>query len=101
MLTTAFFVEFIARWMDLVNSRYHSIALSKYNSEVYNKAIEHLKDIIKLFLDITIGDQWKPVQTAIVTTTKSILDLQKLLLEVHGFKYVLTARFSQDSLGSM
>ena len=75
-------------------------ALSKQNSQQYNKAIEHLEDIIQLFLEITIGDQWKPVQTAIVTTTKSILDLQKLLIETHGFKFVLTARFSQDSLGS-
>ena len=47
-----------------------------------------------------IGGQWKPVQTAIISTTQSILDLQKLLIDTHGFSYVLTARFSQDSLGT-
>ena len=43
----------------------------------------------------------KPIQTAIITTTQSILDLQKLLIDVHGFSLVLTARFSQDSLGTL
>ena len=48
-----------------------------------------------------IGGEWKPVQTAIITTTQSIIDLQKLLIDSHGFSVVLTARFSQDSLGTI
>ena len=98
MLTTAFFAEFVARWMELVNSRFHSIALSKHNTEVYDKAIQHLEEMIELFHKINIGGKWKIVQTSIITTTKSIIDLQNMLLSVHKFQFVLTARFSQDSL---
>ena len=101
MLTTAFFIEFIARWMELVNSRFHSIALSKHNMEVYNLAIQHLEEMIGLFKNIDIGGKWKIVQTSIITTTKSIINLQDLLLNVHGFDFVLTARFSQDSLKNL
>ena len=49
MLTTARFIEIIARWFDLVNSRQHNLAISKKNIQEYMKAIEQLEDIKTLF----------------------------------------------------
>ena len=49
LLTTATFIEVMARWFDLVNSRHHGIALSKRNSHEYNKAISHLEEVEQLF----------------------------------------------------
>merc|ERR1712218_667457 len=87
--------------MELVNSRFHGIALSKHNVEIYDKAIHHLEDTIKLFHKINIGGKWKVVQTSVITTTKSILDLQNMLLNIHKFEFVLTSRFSQDCLENL
>ena len=44
MLTTAKFIEVISRWFELVNSRFHKVALSKKNEEEYTKALEHLEN---------------------------------------------------------
>ena len=54
MLTTAKFVEVVARWFELVNSRHHNIALSKQNIQEYNKAVELLEDVKKLFLEMYV-----------------------------------------------
>ena len=98
-LTTAKFIEFVCRWFELINSRKHVNALSKANMLEYNKAIQHLNETIELFKEISIGGCWKPIQTGIITTTMSILSLQKILLDDYGLEFLLTARFSQDCLG--
>lgn len=54
MLTTAKFIEVVARWFELVNSRRHVVALSKSNMVEYNKAIENLEDVKKLFLEMYV-----------------------------------------------
>ena len=51
-LTTAKFIEVMARWFDLVNSRHHGIALSKHNSREYERAIGHLQAVQDLFLNM-------------------------------------------------
>ena len=101
LLTTAKFIEVVSRWFELINSRRHVNALSKANMTAYDKAIQHLHDTIDLFQEITIGECWKPIQTGIITTTLSILSLQQLLLEDYGLEMLLTARFSQDCLGTI
>lgn len=45
-------------------------------------------------------EQWKPVQTGVVLSTMSILDLQAELL-AKGHTYVLTSRFFQDRLENL
>ena len=58
LLTTATFIEVMARWFDLVNSRHHGIALSKKNIDQYNKAIDHLKEVQDLFLNMYVLSIW-------------------------------------------
>ena len=101
LLTTAKFIETVSYWFKLINSRRSANALSKGNMNAYEKSIQHLHDTIDLFKEITIGGCWKPIQTGIITTTLSILNLQKLLLEDYGLEYLQTARFSQDCLGNI
>ena len=53
-LTTATFIDVMARWFDLVNSRHHGIALSKRNSDEYDKAISHLEEVQQLFQNMYV-----------------------------------------------
>ena len=101
LLTTAKFIETVSYWFKLINSRRSANALSKGNMNAYEKSIQHLHDTIDLFKEITIGGCWKPIQTGIITTTLSILSLQKILLEDYGLELLQTARFSQDCLGTI
>ena len=57
-LTTATFIDVMARWFDLVNSRHHGIALSKKNIDQYNKAIDHLKEVQDLFQNMYVLAIW-------------------------------------------
>ena len=101
--TTAWLLDTLRKWFDLISSRTSQLALSKFSSEKHEEAVLFLEDIIKLFLSIKIGSKgfWKPIQTGIITTTKSILGLQDLLLGKKGLLYVMTSRFSQDALENL
>lgn len=100
LLTTAWFIDHINTWFDLMSSRSPVMALSRAKQANYDAAIEHLKDTLVLFKTMVIGKQWKPVQTGIIQSTLSILDLQEELLG-RGFQFVLTSRFTQDCLENM
>ena len=56
--------------------------------------------VCEMFGKISIGDKgaWKPVQTGIVLSTTSIIEVQHKLLVDGKFAFVLTSRFSQDCL---
>ena len=98
-LTTAKFVEVFRHWFDLVNSRSSTMALSKFNEGKYKEALEYIDSVIELFKTLEVDDgKWKPYQTGVITTSLSILSLQKDLLEEEGFDFFLTSRISQDSL---
>ncbi|CAM4568731.1 unnamed protein product [Leuciscus chuanchicus] len=56
-LTTAWFLEQVDRWFDLMSSRHSITALSRVKMEEYEKAIIFLQDIIHLFHGIKIGHQ--------------------------------------------
>lgn len=77
LLTTAWFIHMINKWFDLMSSRHPKMALSKFNESCYEQAISHLESVVWLFNNITIGvkEQWKPVQTGIILSTTTILDL--------------------------
>lgn len=102
-LTTAWFLDQVERWFYLMSSRYSSCALSKFNDRVYSESITFLKDFMYLFSKMEVGLKkiWKPSQTGVLISTESMLELQAYLLEIRGYKYVLTSRFSQDCLENL
>jgi hypothetical protein len=101
LLSTAKFIEVVAKWFYYVSSRHPSAALSRYNEDKYREALAFLADVVDLFRFIKIGKGWKPVQTGMIMATKSILEIQDVLLMVYLFKLVLTGRLSQDSLENL
>jgi hypothetical protein len=99
-LTTAWFLETMNHWFDLMSSRHPVMALSRFNEEKYVAAIDFLRMVSDMFRDISIGDKgvWKPVQTGIILSTTSMIQVQHKLIVDGNFKFVLTSRFSQDCL---
>lgn len=102
-LTTAWFIETIAKWFSLVTSRHPSMALSKLKPQVYSETIIFLKDVMEIIQAMDIGTTkfWKPSQTGLLITTQSLLDIQQLFLEDKGYIFLLTSRFTQDCLENL
>ncbi len=98
-LTTAWFLEQVDHWFDLMSSHHPITALSRVKMEEYEKAIIFLQDIIHLFHGMKIGHKgvWKPVQKGVIMATKSVLGIQEEML-TRGHRFVLTSRFTQDCL---
>jgi len=106
LLVTSWFIDKVHRWFQLMTSREHSRALSYHNMEKYNRAIQFLKDFIKLIQGIVAGKNdkkgvwqsaWKPWQAGMCLATSAILELQDFFLK-GGLPYLLTSRFTQDKL---
>jgi hypothetical protein len=102
-LTTAWFVDLMSRWFDLMSSRHPIMALSKFDADKYQAAISFLESVIEIFGQLSIGKQgaWKPVQTGVILSTMSVIDMQDTLLNKCGFKFFLTSRLTQDCLENL
>ncbi|XP_073671126.1 transposable element P transposase [Paramisgurnus dabryanus] len=100
--TTAWFLEQVDHWFDIMSSRHPVMALSRHKLEEYQKAIKFLQDMMQLFRGLKIGQtgSWKPVQTGIVMATSTILSIQQDML-AQGHMFVLTSRFTQDCLENL
>ncbi|XP_034048143.1 uncharacterized protein LOC117529457 isoform X2 [Thalassophryne amazonica] len=97
-LTTAWFIELMDKWFQLMTSRHPVLALSRLNEEKYQEAVTCLQTVICLFNGARIGNgDWKPLQTGVVLSTISVLELAEELLDA-GYKFLLTSRLTQDCL---
>lgn len=99
-MTTAWFIQTISKWFAIMTSRNDTLAFSKLNPIEYHQTIEFLNEIVLLFKNIKIGEKgiWKPIQTGVILSTQTILNLQDFFLNTHNFKFLKTAPFSQDGL---
>ena len=83
LFTTAWFIELTRKWFDLLTSRYPIDALSMSSLFAYVEAIHHLQETINVFLSLSVeGGSWKPWQTGLLISTKSILLLQRSVREL-------------------
>lgn len=99
VLTTAWFIDQANHWFDLMCSRSPTMAFSLFDQEKYQSAVDFLQKFKEMFETVEIGGgEFKPVQTGIILSTTSILELQHILLHAKGYKFVLMSRFTQDSL---
>lgn len=63
--------------------------------EIYTNIVNFLESCIDLFCNMRVGNKgaFKPVQTGLMLTTKSYIELTDYLIQERGFLYVLGARF--------
>lgn len=100
-LDTAWFIDKMNRWFDLMSSRSVKLALSKHDVVAYDSAITFLKEVVSMFSAISIGDgRWKPVQTAVILSTESVIKLSDEVL-AHGTQFLMTSRLTQDCLENL
>lgn len=99
-LTTSWFLDILERWFEIMTSKYPITALSRCKEEDYRRSIKLMFNFSEIIQSIQVEDElcWKPVQTAAVTTTKSMLCLQNILLNQKNCGYLLTGRFFSNSL---
>ena len=101
-ITTARFVDFIARWFNIMCSRNISAALSYKDPQKYEETISFLEESILLFTNMRVGPKgaWKPYQTAMIIATQTVLDLSKYLLD-RDFTFFFPSRLTQDCLENL
>lgn len=76
--TTAFFINLVDRWFNIMTNRSRVLALSKANIKVYNETIAHLRKTQQVFRSMLIRKKghWKPIQSGVIMATESIIELQ-------------------------
>ncbi|XP_021707597.1 uncharacterized protein LOC110678689 [Aedes aegypti] len=79
------------------------MALSKSNYLVYQETLQFLEFFKNMIFALEVGDKrhWKPWQAAIILATNSLLRLQDLFLNVKGYSFLLTSRFTQDCVENL
>lgn len=101
-LSTAWFVAVIFRWFRLLTSRTTKLAFSSRVEGAYEDSVSFLNETVELFSKISVGAQtksvWKPVQTGIILSTLSALEVQEMLLNKYEFQYALMSRFVKMDL---
>lgn len=99
VLTTAWFLDQVNRWFDLMSSRSPTMALSLLDATKHADAVDFLNTFKHMIETAQIGGgSFKPVQAGIIMSTTSMLQIQHRLLNEEGYRFILTSRFTQDSL---
>lgn len=100
--TMSWFLKHANMWFKLMSSRYPTMALSLSTKDKHSEAIRFLKKLIDIFQSLKIDSgTFKPVQAGLILSTLSILYLQGFLFNEEKYSFVLTSRFTQDSLGKL
>lgn len=101
--TTAWFIEQLNNFFDLITCRTRTLALSRDNEVVYGKSIALIKKISYLFANIKFGKGlWKPCQRGVMVLCNSLLGLQEHFLgPVGNYKFVCLGRFLSDCIENL
>lgn len=101
--TTAWFVELLNTFFDLVTSRHKSMAFSHENQEVYDKAVALILKVSYVFQHMTVGkdEHFKPCQRGMRVLCHSLLNLVAFLLNERNFKFVLGGRTCSDCIENL
>ncbi|XP_034246693.1 uncharacterized protein LOC117648325 [Thrips palmi] len=94
--TTAWFIKLMNRWFELTTSRSCQLAFGLKNEVAYNAAVDHLKLVVTVFQGVNIAGGWKPVQSHIIFSTKSLLEITDHLIREKNYQFVLTGNFTSD-----
>ena len=93
-LTTAWWIRLVQEWFEMMTARHVKKGITEKNRHV---KLQFLNDFIKITQSMKFGEGWKPLQTGIILSTLSVINLVNDTLS-SGFKYFLPGRLSQDAL---
>ncbi len=93
-LATAHFIRLIDTWFKLVTSRLRKTSITRRNK---NAKFELFEQMIHLFQHIRIGGRWAPLNTGMILSNLSFIDVSTFLLQQDGIFFILLHRFTQDA----
>jgi hypothetical protein len=101
-LTTAWFVDCVDTWFNLMSSLHPAIALSRRNDQAFTTAVSFLDSFMTTISTIRISSKpgWKPVQTGVLLSTRSVLNLCEDLLG-DTLQFLMTSRLTQDCVENL
>nr|ACJ50158.1 transposase [Glyptapanteles indiensis] len=97
-LPTAWFIELVNDWFDIMNSRTGGIEKDQRGLGKIKQLTEFM-DIMKKLTFQKGG--WKPVQTGILLATTTVVSLHRDLVIDGKMSYLLTARLTTDSVENL
>ena len=101
-LTTAWFVDIVNNWFDAANVRSRREALYSKSGSKIRSLLLMMEIIPKLtFSSANRQYSWKPIQTGILVSTQSLLDLFASLVASGLYNYLMTSRLTQDALENL
>jgi hypothetical protein len=100
-LTTAWFLEFVNNWFDVANARCRSQGLFQSSGAKVQTLLTMLEIAPKLTFSGGRNSTWKPIQTGILISTQSLLDLYASLVATGNYHFLLTSRLTQDALENL
>jgi hypothetical protein len=100
-LTTAWFAETINNWFDAANARNRKEALYAKSGSKIQSLLFLLDMVPKLNFVGSRNCSWKPIQTGILISTQSLLDIFASLVASGSYSYLLTSRLTQDALENL
>lgn len=100
-LTTAWFLELVNNWFDAANARRRCEALFSKSGAKIHSLLLMMEVVPKLNFCGRHQSSWKPVQTGILLSTQSLLDLFASLVASGSYQYLLTSRLTQDAVENL
>jgi hypothetical protein len=100
-LTTAWFIELVNSWFDAANARRRCEALYAKSGPKIRALLMMMEIVPKLTFSGRQQSSWKPIQTGILVSTQSLLDLFASLVASGSYNYLLTSRLTQDALENL
>lgn len=79
--TSAWFINMVSQWWIIMKSRHPCTGINANND-----TINFLTDFLDITREIKIGRMWKPVQTGIIMSTTSAIQLSTYLMHEKDFK---------------
>lgn len=78
------------------------LALSRLDPKKYEEAVNFLREVIQIFSNMKIGSrgEWKSIQTGVIISTTSVLEVAEELLDAKH-KFLLTSRLTRDCLENL
>lgn len=93
-LTTAWWIRVMYEWFNIMSARHRKKSITLRNKE---RKFEFLERVVNIFQNMEFGKGWKPVQTGVILSTTSVMNLAKELLSM-GYEFLMPGRLSQDAL---
>ena len=100
--TTAYFLEMLGTWVDMMLSRSRSQSFSLKNEDKFKEMIEFFEEFNRLFDELRFecksGNVHKPIQKCVWLSSTSMVAAAKYFLYERKWDFLLGGRFTSDAI---